>query len=178
MAFLLTATCLLSAQESRKISGKVLDENGEPLIGAGVILQDGKRGAVTDVDGKYTLDLKSGDAVITVSFMGYATQEIVIGERKVIDVNLKPDTSNRLNETVVIGYGTTKKQDLTGSVATVKMSDIESLPVTSIDQALQGRIAGVDIVGTGGAPVVRHLSIYVERVLSQLLMNLLSWLMA
>lgn len=152
MAFLLATTCFLSAQESRKVSGKVLDENGEPLIGAGVMLQDAKRGTVTDLDGKYTLELRADDATMTVSFMGYTTQEIVIGERAVIDVNLKPDTSNRLNETVVIGYGTTKKQDLTGSVATVKMSDIESLPVTSIDQALQGRIAGVDIVGTGGAP--------------------------
>ena len=87
-----------------------------------------------------------------VSYMGYTTQEIVIGDRKVIDVTLKPDMSNRLNETVVIGYGTTKKQDLTGSVASVKMADIEHLPVTSVDQALQGRIAGVDIVGAGGAP--------------------------
>ena len=134
------------------MSGKVIDENGEPLIGAGVMLPGGTRGTVTDLDGKYTLQLKKGDAIIAVSFMGYTTQEIVIGDRKVIDVTLKPDMSNRLNETVVIGYGTTKKQDLTGSVATVKMGDIEHLPMTSIDQALQGRIAGVDIVGAAGEP--------------------------
>ena len=152
MTFLLSITCLLNAQEARKLSGKVVDENGDPLIGAGVLLQDGKRGTVTDIDGKYTLELKAEDAIISVSFMGYATQEIVIGDRKVIDVNMALDMSNRLNETVVIGYGTAKKQDLTGSVASVKMADIEHLPVTSVDQALQGRIAGVDIVGTGGAP--------------------------
>ena len=152
MAFLLTAAGLLSAQETRTLSGKVVDENGEVLVGAGVMLPGGTRGTVTDLDGKYTLQLKADDAVISVSFMGYATQEIVIGNRKTIDVSLKPDLSNRLNETVVIGYGTTKKQDLTGSVATVKMSDIDHLPITSVDQALQGRIAGVDIVGTSGAP--------------------------
>ena len=152
MTFLLTATCLLSAQEARTLSGKVVDENGEVLVGAGVMLPGGTRGTVTDLDGKYTLQLKADDAVISVSFMGYVTQEIVIGKRKTIDVSLKPDLTNKLNETVVIGYGTTKKQDLTGSVATVKMSDIDHLPITSVDQALQGRIAGVDIVGTSGAP--------------------------
>ena len=152
IAFMLSVTALLNAQEARTLSGKVVDENGEPLIGAGVMLPDGKRGAVTDLDGKYTLDLKAGDAIISVSFMGYETQEIVIGDRKVIDVQMALDMSNRLNETVVIGYGATKKQDLTGSVASVKMADIEHLPVTSVDQALQGRIAGVDIVGSGGAP--------------------------
>ena len=152
VTFLLSAVCLLSAQEARTLSGKVVDENGEALIGAGVVLPGGTRGTVTDLDGKYTLQLKADDAVIVVSFMGYATQEIVIGNRKTIDVSLKPDLSNKLNETVVIGYGTTKKQDLTGSVATVKMADIDHLPITSIDQALQGRIAGVDIVGTSGAP--------------------------
>jgi TonB-linked SusC/RagA family outer membrane protein len=152
MAFLLSAVCLLNAQEARTLSGKVVDENGEVLVGAGVMLPGGTRGTVTDLDGKYILQLKADDAVIVVSFMGYATQEIVIGNRKTIDVSLKPDLTNKLNETVVIGYGTTKKQDLTGSVATVKMSDIDHLPITSIDQALQGRIAGVDIVGTSGAP--------------------------
>ena len=143
---------LMNAQQTRTVSGKVTDENGEALIGAGVLLQDGKRGTVTDIDGKYILELKADDNILTVSFIGYAQQEIVIGDRKVVDVQLKLDMSNKLNETVVIGYGTTKKQDLTGSVASVKMADIEHLPVTSVDQALQGRIAGVDIVGTGGAP--------------------------
>lgn len=152
VTLLLSVSSLLNAQQARTISGKVTDENGEPLIGAGILLQDGKRGVVTDIDGKYILALKAEDAIMTVSFMGYAQQEIVIGDRKVVDVQLQPDMSNRLNETVVIGYGTTKKQDLTGSVTSVKMSDIEHLPVTSVDQALQGRIAGVDIVGAGGAP--------------------------
>ena len=143
---------LMNAQQARTVSGKVTDENGEALIGAGVLLQDGKRGTVTDIDGKYVLELKADDNILTVSFIGYAQQEIVIGDRTVVDVQLKLDMSNKLNETVVIGYGTTRKQDLTGSVASVKMADIEHLPVTSVDQALQGRIAGVDIVGTGGAP--------------------------
>ena len=88
MAFLLASACLLNAQEARTLSGKVVDENGEILVGAGVMLPGGTRGTVTDLDGKYTLQLKADDAVIMVSFMGYTTQEIVIGNRKTIDVSL------------------------------------------------------------------------------------------
>ena len=136
----------------RVITGKVVDETGEPLIGAGVVTADGKRGAVTDLDGKYTVTLDKSDKTLKYSFIGYATQEIEVAGRKTIDVILLPDASNTLNDVVVIGYGTAKKKDLTGSVANVKMSDISSTPVTSVDQALQGRIAGVDIMNTTGEP--------------------------
>ena len=141
-----------SVTGGRVITGKVVDENGEPLIGAGVVTADGKRGVVTDLDGKYTLTLDKSDKTLKYSFIGYATQEIEIAGKKTIDVILLPDASNTLNDVVVIGYGTAKKKDLTGSVANVKMSDISSTPVTSVDQALQGRIAGVDIMNTTGEP--------------------------
>lgn len=136
----------------RIITGKVVDENGEPLIGAGVVTADGKRGAVTDLDGKYTVTVLGSDKILKYSFIGYATQDIDVAGKDKIDVILLPDASNTLNDVVVIGYGTSKKKDLTGSVTNVKMADITSTPVTSVDQALQGRIAGVDIMNTTGEP--------------------------
>ena len=136
----------------RIISGIVTDENNEPLPGAGVMTPDGKKGTITDIDGKYSITLSESDAVLSFSFLSYATQDIVIGKRTKLDVQLLPDKNNVLNDVVVIGYGTTKKSDLTGSVATVKMKDIEESPALSVDQALQGRIAGVDIMSTDGTP--------------------------
>ena len=138
--------------QSHVVSGTVLDENGLPLIGAGVLTQYGKRGVITDLDGKYTISILESDKVLSYSYLGYATTQVVVDGRKQIDVTLNPDTSNSLNEVVVIGYGTSKKADLTGSVASVKMGDIEDVPTTSVDQALQGKIAGVDIMSTTGEP--------------------------
>ena len=134
------------------ITGTVRDENGEIMFGAGVVTADGKKGTVTDMNGCYSISVTPSDKILRFSFISYETQEVVIGERTVIDVTLNPDKSNVLNEVVVIGYGTTKKSDLTGSVSTVKLGDIESAPKTSIDQALQGRIAGVDVMNTTGEP--------------------------
>ena len=135
----------------RIVTGKVTDEAGEPLIGAGVTSKDGSKGAVTDLDGHYSIQLSDSDDVLVFSFLSYLTQEIKIGGRTVVDALLLPDTES-LQEVVVIGYGTSKKEDLTGSVATVKMSDVVDSPVMSVDQALQGRIAGVDIMNTTGEP--------------------------
>jgi len=143
---------VMASAQNRTISGKVIDENGEPMIGAGIVSQSGKHGTVSDIDGNYVLSLDASETVVSVSFIGYATQNIVIGNRQKIDVQLSPDTSNRLNDAVVIGYGTIKKQDLTGSVANLKVEEIESIPVVSVDQAMQGRIAGVEIVSTSGEP--------------------------
>ena len=145
----------LSAQTvdgTKTITGVVVDENGLPLIGAGVVSEDGKRGSVTDLDGHFSLSLLDSDKIIVVSYIGYASQSILVDGRKEINVNLKPDEANALNEVVVIGYGTSKKIDLTGSVASVKMADIEDTPMVSIDQALQGKVAGVDVMSTTGEP--------------------------
>ena len=142
----------LHAQDTNVITGTVIDENGLPLIGAGVLTADGKSGVITDLDGKYSIPVSASDKVLSFSYIGYTTLQIVIDGRKVIDVTMNPDTANTLNEIVVIGYGSTKKSDLTGSVASMKMSDIENTPTTSIDQALQGKIAGVDVMSTSGEP--------------------------
>lgn len=135
-----------------KISGFVRDENGDPLPGAGVVTDDGKTGTMTSSNGRYEITVSDRQHILKFSFLGYTTQEILISGRTTINVDLAPDMSNELNELVVIGYGTARKSDLTGSVSTVKMSDIAQAPNTSLDQALQGRLAGVDIMSTSGAP--------------------------
>ena len=134
------------------VTGKVVDENGLPMIGAGVLVQDSSRGVVTDLDGMYSIQLNDSEGVLVFSYLGYANQSVVVGGRSEINIALLPDMSNSLNDVVVIGYGTTKKSDLTGSVASVKMDVISETPNTSIDQALQGRIAGVEMVTTTGEP--------------------------
>lgn len=136
----------------RQISGVVSDNEGHPLIGATVTTPDGKRGVSTDINGAYKIMLSSTQGVIEFSYLGYKSQSIVVGNRTQINVVLSPDESLAINEVVVIGYGQVKKNDLTGSVSNVKMSEVRDAPVTSIDQALQGRVAGVDIMSTSGDP--------------------------
>lgn len=151
--YLVILPAVLTAQPGggKVVTGTVTDEKGEPLPGAGVTVKDGTVGTVTDLDGKYSIRLSSGDEVLVFSYLSYVSQEIRCEGREVIDVLLIPDTES-LNEVVVIGYGTARKEDLTGSVATVKMADVTDSPVLSVDQALQGRISGVDIMNTTGEP--------------------------
>ena len=146
------AAAATATGSGKTLTGTVLDETGAPMIGAAVTTPDGRRGTVTDSNGGYSLMLGASDALISVSYLGYVTQQIVVGDRAKIEVNLVPDAKNTINEVVVIGYGSVKKSDLTGSVSNVKMSDIRDVPNTSVDQALQGRIAGVDIMSTSGEP--------------------------
>ena len=157
MAMLLFAAGLLplSAQNAVgggiTVSGRVVDENGEGLIGAGVVASDGKNMTITDLTGNYTITVTGENPSIKFSFLGYVDEEVKVGNKTSINVRMTPD-ANTLEDVVVIGYGTQKKADLTGSVAVVKMADIETSAATSVDNALQGRIAGVDIMSTGGDP--------------------------
>lgn len=150
LAFLL-ASGVASAQ-TRKITGVVVDEMGVPLIGSVVASQDGKNGTMTDDKGQFSLNVRSNDQTVSVSFLGYLTQNVDISGKADLRVQLLPDPNNSLNEVVVIGYGEVKKADLTGAVGSVKMSDVKEAPGLSVDQALQGRIAGVDIMSTTGEP--------------------------
>ena len=147
----LAGASINSFAQNRILSGSVKDDAGQPLPGAAVLSADGKRGGVTDIDGLFRVALNDSDKKVTISFMGFIPQTLDIAGLERIDVVLLPDNS-ALEEVVVIGYGTTKKTDLTGSVASVKMSDIEDTPSTSVDQALQGKVAGVDIMNTSGEP--------------------------
>ena len=134
----------------KNVSGQVSDEQGAPLIGATVMVKGTSNGTIADVDGSYSLKVNEGD-VLQAVFTGYITEEIVVGKSDVINFILREDRS-LLDEVVVIGYGQTKKSDLTGSVTSVKMNDIKDVPAYSVDNAMQGRVAGAEIMSTTGEP--------------------------
>ena len=139
------------AQQNITVSGVVTDASDkQTLIGAAVILDGTTTGVMTDVDGKYSIQVPA-NSVLRVEYLGYVTQKINVEGRTSINIALASDKV-ALDEAVVIGYGSVAKSDLTGSVATVKTSDIADVPVSSVDQALQGRVAGADIMSTTGEP--------------------------
>jgi TonB-dependent starch-binding outer membrane protein SusC len=133
------------------VNGTVFDENNAPLPGVNVVIKGTTLGTVTDQNGKFSITVSGSDAVLVFSFIGYVLQEVVVGNQSEFEVKLVPDTQT-LIEVVVVGYGTQDKKDLTGAVSSVKGSDFANLPVSSTQQALQGRTAGVNIVRSGGEP--------------------------
>lgn len=137
-------------KEAMEISGNVADDNGAPLIGATVKISGTDDWTVTDLDGNYTLSVNKGQ-IIEVLYMGYVTESAKVGSNTVLNFSLSEDV-NLLDDVVVIGYGVSKKTDLTGSVANVKMDDIQTSQTLSIDNALQGRIGGADFMSTSGEP--------------------------
>ena len=132
------------------ITGKITNENGQALPGASVVQKGTTNGVITDLEGNYKLTVPEG-AIITISFVGYITQEILVGAQSTIDVQMEPDFAH-LEEVVVIGYGTTLKKDLTGSVSSVDTEETYVGPVADLSQALQGRAAGVFVTSIDGAP--------------------------
>ncbi|MBQ1693481.1 MAG: carboxypeptidase-like regulatory domain-containing protein, partial [Bacteroidales bacterium] len=140
--------------QTKTISGTVVDELGQSVIGASVIVVGNSSvGTITDMDGKYTLSVPVG-ATLSVSFIGYSTQTITVGSESVYNVVLKEDTEF-LEETVVIGYGVQRKSDVTGSVAQVRSADLVNRSTTDAAAALQGKAAGVQILNNSGAPGAR-----------------------
>jgi TonB-dependent SusC/RagA subfamily outer membrane receptor len=138
------------AQQS-SISGTVTDEAGDPLPGVTVIIKGTTQGTVTNSDGNFSITNLPEGAILAFSFVGMLTQEIVVGTQTEIKVIMVTDAIG-LEEVVAIGYGTVKKSDLTGSVGSMKAAEIAKQPVVRVDQALQGRIAGVQVSSTSGAP--------------------------
>ena len=136
--------------QTHVLTGRIVDNNGEAIIGANVVVKGTTNGTVTDIDGNFSIEADP-NSVLNISYIGYLSKEIVVGNQKTINVVLLEDTKT-LDEVVVIGYGTQKKADLTGSVANVSTDDLNTQSNTTIGQALQGKIAGVDIVSQGGAP--------------------------
>ena len=138
------------AQERITVKGTVLDETGTPLIGAGVTEKGTSNGVVTDLDGMYEIKVAK-DAELTFSYISYADQDVKVEGKTSIDVSLQPD-KNVLDEVVVIGYGTMKKSDLTGSVGSVNSKTLENFKTGSVVEALAGQVAGVSITAADGTP--------------------------
>lgn len=154
IVFLTLLCCTLFSMSSfaqvQSVKGTILDEIGMPLPGVNILETGTKNGATTDFDGNYSLQVGKG-ATLTVTYIGYKTQTIEVGSKSTININLVPDLQ-QLEETVIIGYGSVKKKDLTGSVASVKMDKLIEAPVSNFDQALGGRVAGVQVASGSGEP--------------------------
>jgi TonB-dependent starch-binding outer membrane protein SusC len=147
----------LSIPVAVTVSGQVLDETGKGMPGVNIIEKGTTNGTSTDVDGKYTLSVSGPDATLVFTFIGYETLEMAVASQTSIDVTMKPDVST-LSEVVVIGYGTQKRASVTGAVSSVNQKEVAALPVPSVAQALQGRVAGVNVTNQGApgaAPIVR-----------------------
>lgn len=151
------------AQNGRfNIKGVVVDEQGEPLIGASVFVKGTTEGVVTDVDGAFALSVQ-GRATLTASYIGYLSKDVEVGNRDNLTITLEPD-SKTLEEVVVIGYGTVKKKDLTGSVASVRGDDLAAKKTTTLSTALQGTLSGVLVQRSGNAPGASASSIRVRGI--------------
>ena len=150
MAGALSAASLSAQAQNRIIKGCITDANNkEPLMGATITLDGGKTGAVTDIDGNYTLTVPSGTKQITVSYIGYIAKTVQL-KGDVINITL--DTNDRqIGEVVVVGYGTTRKSDLTGSVSTVKAKDFNKGAISSPEQLINGKVSGVQIMSNSGS---------------------------
>ncbi|TLU96963.1 TonB-dependent receptor [Dyadobacter sediminis] len=135
----------------KQVSGKVSDENNQPLPGVSVVIKGTQTGTTTNADGTFQINVESDNAILVLSFVGYVTKELPVGTQSTIDVSMAPEDQS-LQEVVVVGYGQVKKSDLTGSVSTIPVDEIKKVAVTSMDQALQGRAAGVQITQNSGAP--------------------------
>lgn len=142
----------VTAQQAQKktIKGKVFDEKGETIVGANVWLKESTVGVATDINGEYTLTYEGNYQILVVSFIGYKTQEIVIGNQSTIDVTMVPD-SEKLEEAVVVAYGTQKKESVIGAISSVEVDKLK-VPGSSVSNTLAGQLAGVVSVQRSGEP--------------------------
>ncbi|MEO0733863.1 MAG: carboxypeptidase-like regulatory domain-containing protein [Bacteroidota bacterium] len=150
LAFLLPLLAFATAPV-RTVTGTVTDaETGEALLGVNIIVEGTTSGAVTDFDGVYSITAENGD-VLKFSYLGYKTVEFKLGNQAIFNVQLEPDAA-KLDEVIVVGYGTTKRSDVTGSLSSISEESLREIPVTGLDQAIQGRAAGVQVTQNSGAP--------------------------
>ena len=138
-------------QQQRTITGNVNDNAGQPLLGVTILIKGTTIGTITDMGGNYSITVPPDAVTLVFSYIGMETREELIGDRTIIDVTLAPDAV-LMSEIVVIGYGTQRRSDLTGSLVSVSSSDFNKQPLTRIDQALQGRAAGMQVQQTTGEP--------------------------
>ena len=142
---------VMAVQQGKKVTGVVVDGTGEPVIGANVVVKGTTNGTITDFDGNYTIEGVPADGVLVISYIGYLSQEIPVGNQSAINVTLKEDTQT-LDEVVVVGYGVQKKKLVTGATVQVKGDNIAKLNTNNPLQAMQGQTPGVNITSTSGQP--------------------------
>lgn len=157
----LTESISLNSSEAMQgitITGRITDSNGEPLPGVNVLEKGTSNGTITDVDGNYSIIVLNGESELSFSFVGYITEDIPVGDQTNISLTMVEDLIG-LSEVVVVGYGSVKKSDVTGALSSVSAEQLQEMPTTNVNQALQGRAAGVDIstrsFGLNAKPVVR-----------------------
>lgn len=155
-----------------KVTGVVKDGTGEPIIGASVSVKGAQGvGAVTDLDGNFTLTVPSGKKQLLVSYIGFTPQTIDVTGKNTFEIVLKEDNQT-LNEVVVVGYGTMKKSDLAGATGSMDEKKMKGSIITNLDQSLGGRVAGVTSMATSGVQVLLHLSVCVVKPPSMQVPNL------
>jgi len=143
---------MIVANQERTITGKITaDDAPTGLPGVNVIVKGTNAGTVTDIDGNYSIDVPSNESILVYSSVGYVKEEVTVGNQSVINMTMTPDITS-LEELVVIGYGTQKKKDLTGSVASVQGKSLKEVTISSIENSLQGRVAGVQVTQNSAAP--------------------------
>lgn len=148
------------APQQKKITGNITDEKGEAIIGANIQIKGTATGTITDFNGKFEIEAPANGTIL-ISYIGYLNESVNIGDKSVINVRLKEDTK-LLDEVVVVGYGTQKKVNLTGSVSMITADDLNSRPVSSVSSGLQGLLSGVTVVNTSGQPGTNNTSIRIR----------------
>ena len=134
-------------QQSISVRGQVVDQAGEPVIGANILEKGTTNGTITDIDGNFALNVQP-NATLVISYIGYTTKEVAVNNQRTLKVTLTED-SEALEEVVVIGYGTVKKADLAGAVAVVDNKAFRDQPINDVSETLQGRLAGVQVESSG-----------------------------
>lgn len=142
---------LLESQQQQKISGKVTDISGQPLTGVVVNIKGTDKSVITDVSGKYSITINNNDKILVFSFIGMVRKEVPINGQSILDVVMESEIT-KLDEVVVVGYGTQRKSDITGAVSSVRSNDLTKIATYSPLQALQGRAAGVSVIQDSGSP--------------------------
>ena len=152
LPLLLLVTWQLSFAQDKTVTGKVIDsKDGTPVVGASVVVKGATTGTTTKADGTFSITVTGTAKAITISSIGFEAQEIAVSGKSTVDVSLVA-TNSTLNEVVVTGYGTARKRDITGSVASVQAKDFNKGPITNPDQLLQGKVAGLQIINSSGQP--------------------------
>lgn len=146
--------------QTRKVTGQILDESGQAIIGATIRLQDSSAGTVTDIDGHFSLNVPEGKKVV-ISYIGFVTQ-VITPKANTLHIVLQED-SQKLDEVVVVGYGSMKQKNITGSVSTISASELEDLPVSNLSEALQGMVNGLTVELGSSRPGTNANEVYIRQ---------------